>query len=496
MNRPVNYLERYFWLILVFSALVGVLISIYIGSRQSVWFDEAYSTLVAEHSWGEIIRLTVQDVHPPVYYWVLKAWMSVFGSSELVLRSMSSLFLGLAAATAGVLLRRLFGVKAAVTALPFLGLAPFLLRYGFEIRMYTLASFIGVAATYLLVLAVEETSKKKRWLLFFAYAMLAMVGLYTLYLMALLWIAHFLWLAWITYMEKKRDIILPVLVSYAVSFLFFLPWLPVFMSSATSNSLSPVTHHLGLENLYGVSTFVFLYKPPWEMVGVGAIIMALALAMIGYVSYRALKNTTGKERRYLMLLVVYFLVPILTLVIVTQFKPIYIERYIAHFAIGIYMCLGVVVALALRNANNVTYAATGGLVTLLLFGCMNVAQTGNYNYQRLHLPAVKDVAALLSDCEDGAIIFADGPQVAMELNYYIKDCPVYFFNETYEMSGGFAMFDKSPLRVADSTELPKTDKILHVYYDEPKRTIPQDFTLESVKTIEALSVASYQAQEK
>ena len=488
MKKP----EKVFPWMLGVAALLAAAVSLFIGLQQSVWFDEAYSISVAEHSFGEIIRLTADDVHPPVYYWLLKAWTMLFGPSELALRSMSAVLLGLSIFVAGLLIRKLFGVKAAMTTLPFLVFAPFLLRYGFEVRMYALASCIGVSATYVLVLAVDEAKKRKRWLLFLAYALLVALGVYTLYFMALLWIAHLAWLAWLAYERRSLKVLYPGVSAYVLALLLFIPWLPVFLGTAGGGSLSPVTRQLDLENLYGMLTFLFLYRPSWEMLGMGILVVVLIVAMVGYIFYRALQNSRENERRYFFLFLAYFVVPVITLIIVTHVKPVYIERYVAHIAIGFYALLGVAVALALRKANIITYVATGGLVAVLCLGCFQLARAGNYNFQRLHKPSMGDVAMLLSDCRNDAVIFADGPQIAVELGYYVTDCPVYFFNETYEMGGGFAMLSKSPLRVADSAELPEADKILHVYYDEPKRTIPDAFSLKDTTAIDAVSVATYQ----
>lgn len=472
------------------SAAIG---SLCIGLYQSVWFDEAYSILLAEHSWTDIVRLTAQDVHPPLYYWLLKAWMLLFGSSEVALRSMSALFLGLAIVCMGLLVRRLFGTKAALVTLPFLVFAPFLLRYGFEIRMYSLVSFIGVTATYTLVCATQAENVQKQRLLFFVYALLVAAGVYTLYFTALIWIAHLLWLGWLSFKEKRKDIAILGVLAYGSAFLLFIPWLPVFLGKAGGGTLSGVTHSLGFENLVGISSFLFLYQPSWKVTGVCAVIICLVVVMSILLAWIGRKQTAENERSSLVLLVAYWCVPIVVLAIVTHFLPIYIERYFAHFALAMYATIGVVVALALRDRRK---RASVVIIAILLFvvqvaGCYSLIQFGNYNFQRIHTPTMKQIAAQLDDCKNGAIIFADGPQSAMELMYYTKDCPVYFFNETLEMGGGFAMLSGTPFRVADASELPQTNEILFVYYDKPKRNLPPAFKQEDKTTFGAVTVATY-----
>ncbi len=482
-----------FLITLIAAAVIASSLSLYIGLQQSIWFDEAYSILLAQHSWTEIVRLTAADVHPPFYYWLLKAWMGLFGSGELAVRSLSILFLGLSIGTAGLLLRKLFGARVALLALPFLVFAPFLLRYGFEVRMYALCSFIGIAATYLLLLAAEEKEKRKRRLLFLGYGLLVAVSMYTLYFMALVWIAHLAWLVWQARREHQKDTLLHATSAYAFAFLLFLPWLPVFLGKADGGTLSAVTNQLNAENLYGMVTYLFLYRPPWAVNGIATLAVVGIVAAIIYLIFAGYKQATAAERTSVTLFLMYFFVPVVVLIVVTRFLPIYIERYTAHIAIGLYSVIGVLVALALKGKKRLVYGVAVFMFIVQISGVMSLANLGNYNFQRVHTPAVKEIASLLDSCRSGAVVFADDPQTAMEFMYYVTDCPVYFFNETLEMGGGFAMLSGSSLRVGDVNELPATNEILHVYYNKPRRGMPVGFEARETVTIGALSVTTHRS---
>ena len=487
--------SRHFLPILITVSALTALGVLCLGLQQSVWFDEIYSIDLANQSWGDIVRLTAEDVHPPFYYWLLKAWMLLFGQSELALRSMSALLFGVSLGMTGLLLRKLFGAKTALMALPFIVFAPFLLRYGFEIRMYSLASFIGVAATYLLVLVTEMAERKRRWLLLAAYALLVVLGVYTLYFMALVWIAHAVWIVLQARDKAKRSMAAEVIVAYVASVVLFAPWLPNVIAGTSGGTISPVTHPLNFDNLVGIVTYMFLYQPPWGFSLIYSAIIVGTLLLVGYLAWAGYRSATAEERRGLGLLAAHFFVPIIVLIVVTQFAPIYLERYIAQFAVAGYAGLGAVAAIAIQRAGWFARDAALLLLLILLSGSSSLVQYGNYNFQRLHTPSIKQVATRLTDCKDGAIIFADGPQVAVELGYYVKDCPVYFFNETLKMTGGFAMISDSPYRVANASELPTTDEILHVYYNEPKNTLPASFSQRSIVTAEKVSVATYRAKE-
>ena len=482
--------RRNFFLILTTVSIMAACSVVYLGLKQSVWFDEAYSIDIAKQSWGEIVRLTAEDVHPPLYYWLLKFWMLLFGDNELALRSMSALFFGASLVTMGALLRKFFGAKTALFALAFILAAPFLLRYGFEIRMYSLASCIGVLATYVLVTAVDTKQERRRRLLMGLYALLVVAGMYTLYFMALIWITHLVWLC-IKSREKGKYLLIEGVVAYGVSLLLFLPWLPSVLAGLAGGTLSPVTHALNFDNLVGIVTYMFLYQPPWRFSPGYVAIIVVTLLLIGLIVWSGYTYATARQRRAMFLFALYFLVPIAVLFVVTQFKPIYLERYIAHFAIGGYALIGVCAAITLQKADWLRRDAAVLLLLVFLSGCVSLAQYGNYNFQRLHTPSIKQVSALLDSCKSGAVVFADGPQIAVELGYYVRECPIYFFNETLEMTGGFAMISNSPYRVASSKELPDSDEVLHVYYNTPKNVLPDIYERTAIVTADKVTVETY-----
>lgn len=168
-------------------------------------------------------------------------------------------------------------------------MAPLLLRYGFEIRMYSLASLIGIGATYVMVRA--RTAKGKHsMVLWGVYALLVALGMYTLYYLALLWVAHLLWLLYTTYREDNLAKIHKQAWpwAYVASVVPFLPWLPTFLKQMNNGALAPIGQQMNLENIVGIATFNVLYQPLWQ-IDVKATIVLLAAAMAWvYIARRGL----------------------------------------------------------------------------------------------------------------------------------------------------------------------------------------------------------------
>lgn len=489
--KVLFWIKNNYILILISSAIIAMIISVTIGLAQSVWFDEAYSIMLAKQPVSEIFRLTSLDTHPPLYYLLLSLWGNIFGWSELALRSMSVLAMGGAVIIAGLMMKKLFGIRAALITLPFIIFAPFLLRYGFEIRMYSVASFIGVAATYILINATEAKKSKQIWI-YILYAIFVALGVYVLYYTVLIWFTHFIWLIWRSYSNKESIFKTNWFKAYILSVVLFLPWLPTFIKQIGNGALAPISQSMTLDNLFGIISFSFLYRPVWQLGPLLSIIILFVIIILGYLSVCAFKLVGKKQRQYLILLAMYVIVPIAILTLVGLFRPMYVERYLAHILIGLSMFIGVSVSLVSRKAKALTKIILSILIIILTMGIIQLSQVGNYNFQRLQKPDIKQSATLIDNCDNDSKVLAAGPYVAIELSYYLPNCDIYFYSDVAKLGGGYASLSNSNLRI-DNPELQLKDlqTIYYAYYDNPELIMPSNLSLTTTLTPGKLRIDKY-----
>lgn len=479
------------WLV-IGAAVIAMVISLGIGLMQSVWFDEAYSILLAKQSVADLIHLTSIDTHPPLYYLLLKVWGSVFGWGEFALRSLSVLFMGGALIIGALLVKRLFGVKAALMTVLFLVLAPFLLRYGFEIRMYSLASFIGILATYVLVVAVDKNTKKS-WLLYLTYAVLVALGMLTLYYTVLLWITHLVWLIWLSVNRRESIFKQRWWFAYVGAVVFFLPWLPTFLKQMTNGALAPISQQLTADNMVGIVSFWFLYQPSWQLNGLLSLLLLAVFVVITYILVKAWKVTSNKQKPGFMLLIFYAAVPVMMIALISLARPMYVERYLAHVLIGFGLLLGVAIWLfALKQASKARLLGFG-LLAVLFLGLSQLVGSGNYNFQRLQHPQVKQAAGII-DCSKGSLLAAD-PYVATELSYYMPNCDIHFYSDTADLRGGYAPFANSNLRTSDpEKDFASAKRLTYVYYDKAELTLPHSLYLKEDISFGPLHVSEFSVE--
>lgn len=71
--------------------LLGTILILIPAFHSNIWFDESYSVAISNHSFSEIWTIGGNDVHPILYYWMLKIINILFGSNIIIYRIFSVL---------------------------------------------------------------------------------------------------------------------------------------------------------------------------------------------------------------------------------------------------------------------------------------------------------------------------------------------------------------------------------------------------------------------
>ncbi len=121
-------------------------------AQPDLWLDEALTVNIAGLPLDQLRDALLRDGAPPLYYVLLHAWIGVFGTSSVAVRSLSGLFgvvaVGLAYVAGTRLGRSRSGSRwLGFTAMIVVAVSPYAIHYSTEARMYSLAMvlvFLGV----------------------------------------------------------------------------------------------------------------------------------------------------------------------------------------------------------------------------------------------------------------------------------------------------------------------------------------------------------------
>jgi len=425
--------------ILVLGLVVFLTITIINAPRASIWFDEAFSTYLVHFSYWDIARFTASDVHPPLYYWLLKLWSNLFGTTELAYRSLSILFGAATTVVAFFLSRKLFGRKVAWLSLAFLVLSPMLIRYSDEARMYTMAALIVFSATYFMVKA-EETKRKKYWVW---YGVFVSLGMWTHYFTALAWLAHWVWRAIVvwrkgnSFKEFIRSFFTkPWIITYAIAVGLFLPWLP-FMAKqltvvqASGFWISPV----GVDTPVNYLTNYFYYLEHNQVLSWVALTMLIVVGIVIALLPKAFKSLNAQAKKSFLLITSLAWVPpvLLFLASLPPLRSSFVDRYLVPAVVALSIFIAIVLVVGTRNWKPFWRAVPIVLVIgMMIFGITNVYKYGNYNKNtNVHILTRQIVQKAQQESPAGTPIVARSPWIFYEAaTYSTKDHPVYFINET------------------------------------------------------------------
>ncbi|MBI2907885.1 MAG: glycosyltransferase family 39 protein [Chloroflexi bacterium] len=147
--------------LLALILLLAFALRVYRLDGQSLWSDEGASAVMATRSLWKIIENAAADIHPPLYYFVLRGWSPLAGTGEFALRFPSLFFGVLSVALVLTLASRLFGSKVGIVSGFAATASPLLVYYSQEARMYALMAFLALLSTYLFLRLTATTPADK-----------------------------------------------------------------------------------------------------------------------------------------------------------------------------------------------------------------------------------------------------------------------------------------------------------------------------------------------
>ena len=134
---------------------------------NDIWYDELFTVGMIEHSYGDLIAFTARDVHPPLYYCIVKFMVelckliSADANTVIIAKTVSLLPYLILLLYSVTFIRKRFGIFAGGLFLFCIIAMPQLSAYTVEVRMYGWA-LLFVTAAFLHAYAVVAEYEGKR----------------------------------------------------------------------------------------------------------------------------------------------------------------------------------------------------------------------------------------------------------------------------------------------------------------------------------------------
>lgn len=389
--------------------------------HQSYWRDEAFSVLLAQKSLKDIFFLTIKDVNPPLYYFLLHFWIKLFGDFEYVTRSLSLLFFLLLVISSFFLIKHfLKDWKISLLGSLTILLNPFLIEYAFETRAYILFAFLIITATLFYL--------KKKHLPFALFLALSLLT----HNFAIFFLASFI-AFWIyesreNLIKKMGQFVLlfsfPILIFIIWMYFLWNQWVKVTEGFWIGQKTSAVIVETFRAYFQGVGS----YPSAAMFYNLSIILVFFGLA---YWVVRIVNKDKDSLNKDNFLLIFLFSIPFLITYLISAFwTPIFHERFLMPI-LPLFIIWIIYSLFKLFDLNKpLSYLIFALSLAYIFFGIQSSEEIMRKNTKPTINYAIRQVLAISGD-ED--VIVPESNLNFLEIKYYVKrygrNNPVYAFSQ-------------------------------------------------------------------
>ncbi len=320
--KSVTEKKKIVFLSVISLAIAGAYVSLCFN--QNIWTDEAFTVDLLNHkkTFGEIAAYTATDVHPPLYYFILRCFVAVFGVHFPMIKILSVVPMLLLFGLGITYVRKRFGARTACLFILLTAAIPCTMEYAVQMRMYSWCMFFVTGCAFAAWDAFGRDKIK-------SFAFMGICGVCAAYshyfaFVAVLWIYGFLFLALVFCRRGKA--LLKWLVTAALSAIAYIPWMPYFAGQirGVSNSYWIPEITAGVVREY----FKWIFESRYPAVTlVCQILFALAVAgLAGMLIVH--RGRCRNDYAALFSLLVPVLVVLTGVALSKLIRPIFIIRYV------------------------------------------------------------------------------------------------------------------------------------------------------------------------
>ncbi len=301
------------------TVLTGVALALRLWGlgRQSLWFDETFTVLVARRSWADGIAVLLADgVHPPGFYWLEKIWLGVLPTaSEFIVRLPAMIAGVLAVPLLYALGRQTAGARSGMLAALLLALSPFHWWYSQDARMYSILALLAILSTSL-YLSLYARRSALRQVAFVLVSAVAYVTHYFALFLPLIQFVH-----QVLHLRRQPDFLRRWVVWQALAALPILAWIGALLTrDAQVFGIGWIEPSSWLDFPLTLLNFSVGYSPPLRAGHWLGLFLFVAAILLGL--RQQWPRATARS-----LLFLWAVLPPVIILLISLRRPTYVDRF-------------------------------------------------------------------------------------------------------------------------------------------------------------------------
>ncbi|MDR3222752.1 MAG: glycosyltransferase family 39 protein [Methanobrevibacter sp.] len=465
MSKLTNFKSyKFAGICLSILSIILFMIMVILGLNQSLWLDETWTFILIRESFYHIIISSSADVHPPLYFALLKIFLEFF--SLLVPSNISHIILAKIFSIIPLFFIVIFSLKKIKEDFGWLvsGVFTFciitmpnLMYYGFQVRMYSWALFF-VTLSFYYCYKITIKSNKKNWIIF---TICALMGAYIHYYATIA--ITFIFLILLAHIIlKNRKILKNWILSSVTMILLYSPCIILFFQQSKYFTVYQ-WDTVSLQSIIETIGFIFSpmdlidYTSHLKVLGAMLLLSLIILSSLHLFELKKLENYNMIiELGGIFVLITTMFFSFLFSILV---KPMFIGRY----AVPMLGCFWLSFSVSLSNFRSKKIIFIPILIILLLNGMINtITFIDSSNYLKLADLGFNENINQIS--ENDTIIYLGYPwMIDSFFKFYLKENEfiawndnstvldieklknnkIWVFDSGYDLYGGIFAFNKT-----------------------------------------------------
>lgn len=331
--------------------LLNLILKIIYLNYGSLSGDEPFTVFHAQMDFNRFSEILVHENNPPLYFILLHYWIKLFGISTFSVRFIPYIFSCLTVLFIYKLGKKHFNFRITILTSLIFTFSNFHIYFSHETRVYSLFALLTVMSMHYFLSLIKDTSSKKFLILiiltnvtliyshFFGFFVLAIQGL------AVLFIADF----------RKKLFKKYVLISLA-TLVLYIPYIRIIIIRFSESKNGTWVNKPNWEDLYNL-LWKFSNLPINTVLFIVILVSGLAVLI-----FKKAKTNSA----YAKVIAIWFIFPYLFIYVVSQWIPMFVDRYLIFISIGFYFLIAIALNFLIPS-KKLFYATSILIVGLMIF---------------------------------------------------------------------------------------------------------------------------------
>jgi len=327
-NKIEQFLNSRWPIIFILIILANLIIRFLALPTEGIYGDEPFTIFFAQQPIDNLYEKLMYDRNPPLYFFILHYWIKLFGIDSMYLKALSVLFASGAAAGILLIAGRFFNKQIAVVASALFILSNIQILYSHELRAFALSGMLVAFSFYFYLNTLTRPSKSS----LIGLALVNVALLFSHYINVFVPIVQFI-CAFCFLIDYRKGFWYYV-TSQVIAFILFLPWIKIVLENIPeAGEFWLQTPNLNELKFVFISLSGNLFQLKLHIVLISAFVMLLIFD-------RQKKFIEDSFRiRFFLLLLLWYLLPVLTDYALAQFTPVFRLPYLVYASIGLFILL-------------------------------------------------------------------------------------------------------------------------------------------------------------